>query len=1790
MDVKNSALPIFDGYDIHKSILIGNNFAIHRAFSTELNQTVVIKTSIGNVQESLQTARLSHEYALLKDLRIAGIPEVLKPIKNENQHAIIFKFKENIPCKEYVNQQQPDLNSLLQVAINLCNIIAGIHASHIIHQNISSDHIFINPDTLEVELVEFGLATKSLVGQFESPGIAVLQNSLAYISPEQTGRMNRPVDYRSDLYSLGVLLFEMFTNTLPFAANHPLEWVYVHLAQAPPNPKDLKNDLPDMLVKIILTLLAKSSEDRYQSAFNLMKDLEKCAVHSKQNNSIPDFKLACDNTYGLFMLPAKLYGREQELKLLTNTIYESVNNKQAGIITVAGYSGIGKTALINEARKLITVARGFFTASKFDQLNKGIPYLGFTMAFNDLAKQLLAQREEELLAIKNELLEALGGNVQIINQLIPSFELILGKHEPPPLLLPDDTASRFIETVKIFIKTIASPSRPFIIFFDDLQWVDISSLNLLELICTDDGMSGLIIIGSYRNNEVDNAHPLAVALNKLNQKATITEIELHNLNQENVYALLKDSFEKDEKETGELSQLLIEKTEGNPFFIIQALSEWCNDDYISFDISEEKWNWDYQVLKSMNITDNVVELMISRIKKLPSAAQEVLKLAACIGNEFSMKLLASIAPSEMLLSLKETLQQGFITAKDENHILLSDTGQIIENFYGSDFRGKKTDDAQFKFQHDRVQHAAYSLLNEQQTTAIHLQIGQNLSRQLNESEKTEQIFTICNHLNQGKSLLLGAEEKMELAALNNLACKRAKDATAYDKALEYGTVGIQLLPNNAIQNCFSLWQSLNFSTAECNYLLGQWTDAENKFRTLLEHSTSRNEKIVVYRAMVDMYSTSINHFKVIDTIRKAVELFGHKMPDGNMLTKLGILSSIFQLKWKLRKSKPEELAVSKICTDPDEIKLIELTSEAGPSFYQANQDLFAWLVLYQTKCALTMGITPSTTMAITGYGMIMNAAFGDLESAFRMAAVGEKMNLTLGDAYSKHKLKFVQTFFINHFKYEVIPHIDAFLLMSNEAKMVGDSMYFGMNYCSVISYKAAIGENLNEVFNECSVLVKQLEQLNNSYAYELSLCRYYALLLLLNKPIPGWETEPAINAKIEMYKKQLAHTNLTYLYTSIYQLNVLCGNYESKLKEHILDGFGLINYIVGTYMYAEFALYQSICCYLLLQKEGNTNAKELTKVVHFHSKTLANRAKNGPSNYKMYAQLQLVFSKLCQRKKSEAIDLLNAIIGEERKTHFRHLMALACEWKAKISLEDNNQNEGQNSIITSIGHYQKWGALKKLELMNDQYPTLTLNMDNELIAQLDSKNTLDMTSLMKSSIEISSEIVLDKLLPSLINIIVENAGASKGFLALTNNEDLLLSVKKEALQQNPVALNNLPVEQCNELSQQIVKYVARTSETVMCNKAFFDERFKNDEYIQSNKAKSILCVPITYKSKMNGVIYLENDLVTHAFTEDRINVIKILSAQIAISIDNALLYQNLQNSLDSQVALTKAYSRFTPMEYLKFLGHNSILDVKLGDHRVENMTVLFSDIRSYTTLAEQFTAEENFAFLSAYLEKMTEVVTNHHGLVNQLLGDGILAFFSKPEDALDAAVEMQKKLQTYTVKLKNGNTIQVKAGIGIHEGEVIIGIMGNANSMDTGIVSDTVNAASRIESLTKHFGVNILISESVAEKLNAEARNRLRFVGRIKVKGKDKDIGLFENFDGDLATARDKKEVSQKEFHDAMDNYMNMNFNDAATQFAQLAALNIEDTVIYMYLEKSKKMMHTEVPADWSPVESMDLK
>ncbi|MBD3561022.1 serine/threonine-protein kinase PknK, partial [Planktothrix sp. FACHB-1355] len=961
------------GYQITEKIQAGLSTVIYRGVREESKTSVIIKTLKAEYPTLEEITKLRHEYKILQRFDLGGI---IKPYALENCNnglALILEDFSGISLKYFLNNQKIGIIKFIKIAIQLASTIGHLHQNKIIHKDIKPQNIIINDRTGQVKIIDFSIASSLSRENQNLSNPNLLEGTLAYMSPEQTGRMNRSIDYRTDFYSLGVTFYEMLTGQLPFNATDPLELVHCHIAKQPEPPHRIEPEIPGAISDIVMKLLSKTAEDRYQSGLGLKADLEICLNQLESTGKIDNFIPGKLDKYGQFIIPQKLYGREAEVTQLLE-VFDRVSTGSSETMLVGGYSGIGKTSVINEVHKPIVAKRGYFISGKFDQFKRNIPYAAVIQAFGELVRHLLTETAEKIAAWKEQILEALRANGQVIIDVIPEIEQIIGKQPPVPQLGPSESQNRFNRVFREFIHVFIKPSHPLVVFLDDLQWADSASLKLIQLLMSDPDSQYLLLIGAYRDNEVSPTHPLMLTLDEIKKTGAIIEtITLQPLDIYHVGQLVADTLHYEISRAKPLAELIFNKTQGNPFFFTQMLATLHSEKLLTFDYSAGIWEWDIKQIQAVGITDyNVVELIARNIQKLAEETQKVLKLAACIGDKFNLDVLSIVnqkSEPKTAADLWDALQAGLVLPLSESYkipLVFDNSVQVAMPVDSVKVR--------YKFLHDRVQQAAYSLIPDENKKQTHLKIGELLLEHTPSEEIAENIFDIVNQLNYGTDLLTSEKERDKLANLNLIAGKKAKAATAYEAAVNYLYVGIGLLSPSSWESQYDLSLNLYVEIAESEYLNTNFDRANSYAEIILQKATNLLDKVKVYELKIQMYVARLAVQDAVDTGLSVVEMLG--VPLLEEAPKNLIIEDLINLP---------------ILTDAYKLAASRILVPLMPPVYWSNPSLLPSLVFTMIDISVKYGNCASAIQGYGFYALILCGTAEDIDSGYRYGKLGLKL-------------------------------------------------------------------------------------------------------------------------------------------------------------------------------------------------------------------------------------------------------------------------------------------------------------------------------------------------------------------------------------------------------------------------------------------------------------------------------------------------------------------------------------------------------------------------------------------------------------------------------------------------------------------------------------------------------------------------------------------------------------------------------------------------------------------------------
>ncbi|MEG4231892.1 AAA family ATPase [Microcoleus sp. Pol11C3] len=1485
------------GYEITNQIHESNNSLVCRGLRKQDKKSFILKFLKQDYPRLASLVRYKQEYEITRNLNLESVPKAHSLEIYENSLVIIFEDGNGESLRILLAAKKLCLEEFLSIAINITKALEQIHQHNIIHKDINPSNIIINPATGLVQIIDFGIST---VLSRENPTIKnpnILEGTLAYISPEQTGRMNRVIDYRTDFYSLGVTFYELLTGQMPCDYSDAMELIHCHIAKQAIPPHEINSTIPKAVSDIVMKLLAKTAEERYQSAWGIIADLEECLQQLQTKGTIRDIEIAQKDLTDKFQIPQKLYGREQEVETLL-AAFDRVSLGTTEIMLVSGYSGIGKSALVQEVYKPITKAKGYFIAGKFDQFQRNIPYAAVVKAFQSLVKQLLTESETQLLSWQQKLLAAVGANGQIIVDVIPEIELIIGKQPPVQELSATEAQNRFNLVFQKFIRVFCSIDHPLVIFLDDLQWADAATLKLIQVMMADEETKYLFLIGAYRDNEVNPSHPLTVALNELKkQNASIAQITLGSLQLLQITNLIAETVHQDRKSAIPLAELVISKTQGNPFFVNQFLKTLYQENLLKFNFQQKKWDWNISEIEAVGITDNVVDLMVGKLRKMPEATQQVLHLAACVGNSFDLNTLSIInqkSPGETFKELFPAIQDGLILTTSELGVTAA------EEIINSDLVITT-----YKFLHDRVQQSGYALIDSKLQTSIHLQIGRLLRANISPERQLERIFEITDHLNSGRNLIAEESEKVELAILNLTAAHKAKDAMAYVAARDYLKIGLEILPGDIWQDSYELAFTFHKELAEAEYLNGNFEGSQALIELTLTRAKSNIEKAEIYNILIVQYTLLTKYEEAIKSGLEALHLLGIDLDEDNLTE--AVNRELASAQANLANQEIASLINAEKMKDPAKNVALKLLGNMGPLTFFSSQELWKLTVIKAINLSLKYGFVAGGSYCYSCYGIILNSILGDYQSAYEFG----KLALSLSENSNNLSQNCQDSvIFANYLNCWVRP-IKTTAKINSEGYKVGlqsgNLQWTGYNRMfQTITYFFQ-GMNLNNLLENIGNSLHFCRQTKNLWAVDIIVANKLVILNLI-----GEEDEVSEKEHLENFNDRKSMAALCEFYV-LKSLNYYLDEQYGEALEASDATADIIDYLMGHISSAHYHFYRALILTALYPSVSESEQKDYWRQLESHREQMRIWADNCSESFAH--KLWLVAAEMARisGQDLEAMDLYDRAIVSAREYDFIQNQALAAELAAKFWLGKDKEEFSQLYLKKAHYAYRHWGAKRKVEKLEKQYPqlvartsakTTTKKQVNQLktAPTTSSDNlgdTLDLATVIKASQAISGEIVLSKLLARLMKIAIENAGAQKGFLILEKAGNWVIEAEVSVNGDEVSVLHSLPLAKAASgevplLASAIANYVIRTQENVVLNNATQEGQFTRDPYIAATQPKSILCTPLLYQGKLTGILYLENNLTEGAFTTDRLELLKLLSAQIAISIENAQLYNNLQ--------------------------------------------------------------------------------------------------------------------------------------------------------------------------------------------------------------------------------------------------------------------------------------------------------
>ncbi|RUT06487.1 serine/threonine protein kinase [Dulcicalothrix desertica PCC 7102] len=1522
-------------YQIIHKIYESANSLVYRAILKPDNQPVVLKILKENYPTPSELTRYKQEYKITRSLNTDVVIKAYNLQRYKNSLVMFLEDFGGESLKLLMSERQFTLKEFLSIAIKTTESLATIHAANIIHKDINPSNIVYNPESKQLKIIDFGISTRLSRENQTVENIELLEGTLAYIAPEQTGRMNRGIDYRSDFYSLGITFYELLTNKLPFAITDSIELVHCHIAQQPIPPHKLVETLnltsqpiPKAVSNIVMKLLAKTPEERYQSAWGIKADLEICRNRLESLGQIDEFCLATQDICNRFIIPEKLYGREKEVTQLLTT-FERVSQGSSEIMLVSGYSGIGKSALVNEVHKPILRQRGYFIKGKFDQLQRDIPYRAVTLAFQELIRQLLTESEAAIQTWKLKLLAALNPNAQVIIDIIPEVEKIIGKQPPVEQLGAIETQNRFNLFFQKFITVFAQKGHPLVIFLDDLQWADLASLKLIELLITNADSQYLLIISAYRDNEVDATHPLMQTLEQIQKEgAKINNILLQPLEIGYINQLVTDTLNCSTEKSKPLAELIKNKTQGNAFFLTQLLQSLHQENFLSFDYQKNEWQWDIKEIQKIEITDNVVDLTIRKITKLNEQTQKILQLAACIGNQFNLEVLSIVNNKSQITTARElqpALESGLILPLSHEYKipLLWNQEEILEDTseISNAFIAKIPKYIPYKFLHDRIQQAAYTLILEDEKKAVHLQVGRLLLEYMQESQLEHNIFDIVNHLNEGLELITEPSEKHQLARLNFEAGKKAKASTAYKPALKYVETALKLLPLNSWKHQYEFTLQVHLETLEVLYLNTKIEQVEYLSAIILKQTKSIIDKVKVYEIQILLsFTNNSQSQKAIDTAFKALAALGIEISQKSGEIEKIINQELECLKSFLKGKTTEDLINFPKITDSHKLEAIKILQHIMAVTVAKNFFLHVEVVLIQLNLCIRYGNPSQAVCPYIFYGSLLCKGI-DAINITRDINLGYKfgeLSIQLLEKIKNRELEalVMQMYygFIWHWKITLRDKFAENKLLNgfqNEIDTGNNeyALYSYSTYCLINFFK---GDNLKDEvdvhFIKCINFAKKLKR-KDVVDYTSTCHNIITELLKENKKYLSIDNfHEKHNLHLKNLNKDDKWLSFMYFFTNML-FYYFFKEYNLALKNGI-ESEKCVENLSSHITAPQHNFYFSLTCIAHYNNANRKKQKKILEQVNKNQYDMKIWASHCPANFKnKYDLIEAELARILGQN-WQAEELYEKAIRGAKKAEFIHEEAIAYERAAEFYLSLGREEIGRLYLRNAYHCYSCWGAKAKVQALESEYPQFLMDInerkENQRINTTEStasanSQALDIVTVTKAYQVLASEIKLDQLLAKLMKTVIENGGAQKGFLILEKDHKWVIEAEGTVDSDDVTLMRSLPIDSIDSNRQipvlpvALINYVVRTQEDVVLNNAKEEEQFIRDSYIVATQPKSILCTPLLHQGKTSGILYLENNLTTGAFTSERIEVLRILSAQAAISIENARLYAHLED-------------------------------------------------------------------------------------------------------------------------------------------------------------------------------------------------------------------------------------------------------------------------------------------------------
>lgn len=1455
-----------------------------------IDRTVVTKTARWGLAPRA-ALQIRNEYSILRRLDMDGVSRPIALEGPEEAPTLVLEDAGSEDLEHRLAAGPLPLDDFFEIALQLSDICSRIHAKHIVHRALAPSHVVLGVAD-RVTLVHFADAAEltSVTHALDREPVA----ELVWMSPEQTGRMNRLVDWRSDLYSLGITLYAMLTGAPPFRSSDPLELVHAHMAQQPVPASVANPRVPQVLSAIVQKLLAKMPEWRYHSAQALAADLREAQRQWLVSSTIEPFELGRLDLAQELPLPERLYGRERELALLRSALART-SSGGVELVLVAGEAGIGKTALVGAVRGEVARLGGRFASGKSDLRAANMPYTSVVEALRALARSLLSEPGESRVEQSQQLLEAVQPNGRVLVELVPELRDVLGEVPGVPTLGPVEAENRLHHTLQSFVRAVAA-NRPLVLFLDDLQWTDAASLRLLRALATDPESQHVLLLGALRPRETGSMPLLSRTLDELQRAGVPTSrLELGPLGVDALVALLSDVLRCEPERARPLAELVLDKTAGNPFFVRALLRSLQRSGLLVFDAERGTWRWELRRIEQVGITENVIELMTASIRELPEEAQTLLQVAACIGKRVMLRALATVCGKsldEMAARLGEVLQEGLLLPEDDRTLPA---------------------ELSFRFVHDRVQQAAYALLSEEPRKRLYLKIGRRLLDLSRENALDEDLFEIVDQLNLGAELLEEPTERSELARLNHQAGSKARRSAAYGPALAYFQTGLALLPREAWESHYALSLALHRDAAECASLTGEHSLCRALVEEGLRHVATMVEAAELHALRIAS-ATMIGEYRAAllwgwDALRA---FFGIEPPEAASVD-AEIAAQRKAIDVFLGGRSPEALIHQPLMSRPEDRVYMKIISEMMPPAWFTERKLLWLLTVSGVRFALEHGNCTESIMPYAFYAQLL-VSVGERTAAEGFSRLALALARKFEDCLQETRAFQLYNTFVRGWSAPLSSCIAGSHQVYEMALQVGESQQAAYGRMLIVVYGFTAGMELDRLLvelNEGLVFCRKARSeglMLTHLAYRQAIRCLKGLTRGRNRFDDDDFDEQAFLATIRSEPATECIYNILRLQTSYLFRDLTEARARAEAAERTVDLLGA--YITS----ADHAFFTALTLLALSHKATPRERREtLARVAVLQQKL---RMWEGGCAQTFRHKRLLVAAEVAQVRGCilKAANLYDQAIEAAQAERFLQDVALANELCGRLYESQGRIRVSHLYLRAAREGWAQWGASAKARALDEEFALGSGPGQPDTAEGGSSGAGLDALSLLKAAETLSSEIVLDSLLEKLMGVCLQAAGAERGvFISEEEGRPFVRAVGRVA---QPVSLHRTPLAEMRQIPRQLIERVRRTRDVLVLDGAASDRELSSAPLLAEDSAKSLLVLPIQRKESLLGVFYFENDLTSHAYPRERVRVLELLSAQIAIALENSLLFEKLKVEVEERTRAERA---------VRFMAHASEL-------------------------------------------------------------------------------------------------------------------------------------------------------------------------------------------------------------------------------------------------------------------------